>query len=227
MTKLGDDRLPMFADARAFLFDFDGTLVHQRNDFDLMRRLTREVVSRYVDDMAPFSEMWVLEMIDVVRERLRPHDEALAARFAQEAAQAILEVELAAAESAAPFAGVPDMLAELHRRGRGVGIVTRNCRLVVAPILERFGMSCDVLVTRDDTCHVKPDPRHLLVALEALAVPGAEAVMCGDHPTDVAVGKEVGARTVGVYSPERGPEYFADVTPDLVLSNVADLLAYV
>ncbi|MHB0858440.1 MAG: HAD family hydrolase [Anaerolineae bacterium] len=217
----------MFANARAFLFDFDGTLVHQRNDFDLMRRRAREVVARYVDDMAPYNQMWVLEMIDTVRDRLRPHDEARAACFAQEAAQAILEVELVAAESAAPFAGVPEMLAELRKRGLGVGIVTRNCRSVVVPLLERFGMTYDVLVTRDDTCYVKPDPRHLLAALQVLQIAGAEAVMCGDHPTDVAVGKEVGARTVGVLSPGHGHEYFCEVAPDLVVANVAELLAYI
>jgi phosphoglycolate phosphatase len=107
-----------------------------------------------------------------------------------------------------------------------VGIVTRNCRLAVEQILARTPLWHDVLLTRDDVPHVKPDPRHLQTALDRLGVAGVQAVMCGDHPMDVLAGKRVGARTVGVLQAGVDASYFAEVPPDLVVLGVPEVLAY-
>jgi len=119
---------------------------------------------------------------------------------------------------------VPEMLNLLSAQGYKLGIVTRNCRAAVEQVMRCIPMRYDVLLTRDDVSHVKPDPRHLSEALELLGVSGTSSVMCGDHPMDITAGRRVGARTVGVLRPGVEPGYFDTARPDVVLSSVTDLL---
>jgi len=221
----------MFPEAEAILFDFDGTLIQQSIDFPLMRRVVLEAVRRYGADPEPLERMFSLEVIVRVEAELDAADHSRGQAFAAEARQAILDIELEAAEGARAFPGVPQMLRCLRegnggRRRLKVGIVTRNCRQAVERVLEGNAMAYDVLLTRDDTPYVKPDPRHLWAALEALGVRGERAVMCGDHPTDVLVGKKVGAGTVGVLPAGAAADHFAEVQPDLVVAVVTEVLRH-
>ncbi|MFH1086722.1 MAG: HAD-IA family hydrolase [Chloroflexota bacterium] len=207
---------------RAVLFDFDGTLVQPAIDFALMRREVLAVVARFGIDPAPLANYYVLETVELVRARLAAEPDRAAA-FREQAEAAILAVELEAAERTAPYRRVPAMLATLRARSYGVGIVTRNARQVVERVLARAPLKHSVLLTRDDVPHVKPDPRHLLAALAALGVAPAEALMCGDHPMDIVSGQRAGLRTVGVLSAGLDAQHFAQVRPDLILAEAADL----
>ncbi len=216
----------MFARARAFLFDFDGTLIQQRIDFGLMRRAVMEVLGQHGADTAPLAGMHILEAVERATAQIAPADPARARAAAEASHRAITAIELEAAETATAFPGVPELLQHLRASGWGVAIVTRNCRVAVERVLARTPLPHDVLLTRDDVLHVKPDPRHLLAALERLGVAPEEAVMCGDHPMDVLAGKRIGARTVGVLPDGAGADYFAQARPDLVIARVTDLRAY-
>ncbi len=216
----------MFDSVRAILFDFDGTLIQQSIDFDFMRRVVLDIASGYGVATEPLVTMSVLELIDRATDELMRTDGHRGRALFQEAHRAVLGIELAAAERARAFPGVPDMLRHLRRHGFRVGIVTRNCRAAVERVLDRHPMDYDALLTRDDVEHVKPDPRHLLAALEVLGVPGHEAVMCGDHPMDMLAGRRIGARTVGVLPPGLTSERFAQAVPDLILDRVTDLLSH-
>jgi len=210
---------------RAFLFDLDGTLIEQSIDFARMRRLAEDVLRAYGLSPDPWNGLFVLEMIEQAAEALAATAGAERARaLRDEARRVVMDLELDAARGARAFAGVPDMLADLHARGLGVAIVTRNCRPAVEYVIAQNGLLCDVLLTRDDVPYVKPDPRHLLIALSRLGARGDEAVMVGDHPSDIQVGQRVGAATVAVLSPGVGPERFAEARPDLILERVTELL---
>jgi len=211
---------------RALLFDFDGTLIHQTIDFAEMRRLAEQVLCAHGVSPDPWKGMFVLEMIEQAAALLQVSDAGRAQSLREQAAQAIVNLELRAAEGAQAYAGVPEMLRTLRTAGLRVAIVTRNCRPAVEAVMARNGLACDVLLTRDDVAHVKPDPRHLLVALERLGATPDQAVIVGDHPTDVEVGQRVGAATVGVLTPGVDPERFAAVDPDLLLADVTELARY-
>lgn len=210
-----------FSRVRAVLFDFDGTLVQQRVDFALMRRTVYDLARAYGVDPAPWSTGFILEAAAAMADHLGGE---AGAEFAAAAKQAIIDVELAGASEARALPGVPAMLRELPARGYRVAIVTRNCRPAVLRVLAEQSLAFDLLLTRDDVAHVKPDPRHLQAALEQFGLSGAQALMVGDHPTDVQVGKAVSAATVGVLSPGEPETYFDAVQPDLVVASTASIL---
>lgn len=214
----------MFDDIRAILFDLDGTLIEQRVDFARMRRDVCTIVERFGVDSARWDGMYVLEMAEQVRSDLAARDARACASFTEDVRLAIESVELEAAEGASPFPGVPEMLLDLRARALKVGIVTRNCRRAVERVLHRHPLVCDVLLTRDEARAVKPDPRHLLQALQSLQVPAFQAVMCGDHPSDILAGRRAGTRTVGVLPASAEADYFCIAAPDLVVAHVTELL---
>lgn len=216
----------MFERARAFLFDFDGTLIQQRIDFARMREVVLRIVANYGLAIEPLRGMYVLELIAHVEAELAQRDGERSRAFVLEAQRAVTDIELEAAESAFAFPGVAEMLGALRKRGFGVGIVTRNCRAAVERVLARNPLPYDVFLTRDDVPQVKPDPRHLLAAARALGVLGVQTVMCGDHPMDIVAGQRIGAYTVGVLPPGAASDYFAQVCPDLVITQVSELLSW-
>jgi len=216
----------MFDGTRAMLFDFDGTLIQQSIDFDFMREVVLDIARCYGVATDSVATMHVLELIERVESDLILTDGDRGQAFLERAHHAVIGIELAAAEGATAFPGVPEMLSDLRRSGFRVGIVTRNCRVAVEHVLRRNRMACDALLTRDDVEYVKPDPRHLLAALELLGATGQQSVMCGDHPMDVLAGRRIGAKTVGVLPPGSTSERFADAQPDLLLWRVTDLLPH-
>jgi len=106
---------------------------------------------------------------------------------------------------------VPEALERLRACGYRLGIITRNCRACLEHFLARHPLPHEVLLTRDDLVEVKPDPRHLLAALEQLQVAPAEAVMVGDHRSDIECALAAGSPGVGVYHTGATAEQFAEL----------------
>ena len=208
---------------RVVLFDFDGTLVHITIDFEAMRNNALDVAHRYGAN--PDKGTFTLEMVESVRDRLAQTDAALALQFRREALAAIEAVELEAADRAEPLPGTRETLAWLGQHGIAIAIVTRNCRTAVCDVLRRHGLACDVLLTRDDVAHVKPNPEHLLEAARRLHAPPSECIMVGDHPTDVAAARGAGMTAVAVTT-TRAAEGF-DGQPDFILNDLRELVPIV
>jgi len=214
------------SDLQAILFDFDGTLVELRIDFDAMKRRVREVALALGADLTGCERLYTLELIERVSSELERRDPELAERFRQQAETAVIDEDMKGAAEAEVYPGVPELLHMLHDRNVRVGIVTRNCRQAVEQIIARSDLPYDVLLTRDDVPRVKPDPLHLEIALRALHASPSRTLMVGDHLADIEAGQAVGAWTVGILNSNRPPDYFAAVHPDAILSSVVDILVY-
>ncbi len=207
----------------AVLFDFDGTLVRQTINFAAMRAAVLGLARGFGAETDGLSRLPALEIVASVAASLGCES---ASAYRRDAAQAIEAIEMEAARMAEPFEGVPVALAQLAERGYGIGIVTRNCRRAVDDVLGRHPLAYHVLITRDDTEHVKPDPRHLYQAAARLGVHVERCLMCGDHPMDVAAGRAAGTRTAAVIYADAaiGKEAFQGVhAPDLLLASVGEL----
>src|ERR1051326_7400040 len=94
-------------------------------------------------------------------------------RFRAAAFAMLQEIEVRHCGAPVEVPGAARLLDALEERGIAVGIVTRNCRPVSERLLDRFGLRCRCLLTRDDVERTKPDPSHLLAALQSLTHPNA------------------------------------------------------
>ena len=81
-----------------------------------------------------------------------------------------------------------------------MAIVTSRLRHATLRGLDICGLSrhFEVIITPEDVRNAKPDPEPVLLALERLGVPAAEALFVGDSPHDIAAGRAAGTRTAGV-----------------------------
>jgi len=203
------------------LFDFDGTLVETGLDFAWMRRQVLNLANHY--GAVPPKELYVLEIIAHVQHQLASRDPEAARSFVQQAEGILTEIEIEGADRAQPVPGAQETLGKLRERGLNVGIVTRNCRRAVERILAGLPLPHDLLLTRDDVARVKPDPAHLLEAVERLGSRPERALMVGDHPMDILAGREAGMHTAAIAT-SRPASDFAHVRPDLVIESIPELL---
>jgi phosphoglycolate phosphatase len=209
---------------RGVVFDFDGTLVATRIDFAAMRRAVAALLRNWqLEPVAQGPHHYVLEMVAAGCRALRA-DAERAAAFEREAMATIEAFEMQTCPFAAPFPGVMETLAQLRRRGYHVGIITRNGRNGVAAITSRYRLPHDLLLTRDDVARVKPHPDHLLAALRGLHLKASEALMVGDHPTDIMCGKAAGVLSVGVSRDAVRIEELSAAGADFLIASVTDLV---
>ena len=183
---------------KAVLFDFDGTLAELSVDFIRMRRAVLDLMGDYCTPTDSMHDLYVLEMIEAGRCLISKDRPGKEGEFFARAHELISAIETEGACGGALFAGTEEMLRELRRRQIKSGVVTRNCRAAVLQLFPDIDSRCDVVITREGAAQVKPHPGHLLTALGFLDTNPEFAAMVGDHPMDIAVGREVGTYTIGV-----------------------------
>lgn len=204
---------------RAMICDFDGTLSVPTLDFEHMRR-------RAMDALRPFTPLDLSTTVPAMEElervcRSMDPETARAARKAALAAVAEVEVEAARRSSLFPF--VRPMLAALKERNMAFAVITRNCPAAVRTVFPDVDEYAACLLTRDDVAKVKPHPAHLEEALKRLSIAPQEAIMVGDHPMDIQVGKAAGTWTAGVASGEATLERLAREEPDRLARDAGEL----
>ncbi|NUP98656.1 MAG: HAD family hydrolase [Armatimonadetes bacterium] len=181
--------------AAGILFDFDHTLVDSPIDFVAMRQGVYDVIDRYGVAVPDRDRHLILEVLEQAVAMV-PGETSRAMR--EEAERGVLEVELTAARQACEVAGAASSLARLRAEGRGVAIITRNCRQVVEGVLAQLPLPYDVLLTRDDVSDLKPHPGHAWAACTALGVAPAEALLVGDFRADIECALAAGMVPIGV-----------------------------
>jgi len=210
----------------AILFDLDGTLIEPAIDFAELKARVLEQCTQAGVDASRWASQPALEIIARAVAELQQDAADRARNLAINADRAIIQIELEAAAHVRPYPGVQQMLQALIDEGYRIGIVTRNCREAVDLVLERWPLPHQALLTRDDVTHVKPDPRHLSAALQALNAGDARVLMVGDHPMDIAAGRSIGAITALVRTVHMSEERIGQAAPDLVLDQIVDLIKH-
>lgn len=177
---------------RAVLYDFDGTLA---DTTALIMRCYRHTMQAHLGWVPP-DEEWLSGFgtpLETQIARFARSDEEVEGMlctyrdFQHQHYAALLR----------PFAGAPETVAELERRGVGLAIVTSRHRestlrgMDLCGIVDHFG----VIVTPEDVARPKPHPEPVRVALERLGVAPEEALFVGDSPHDMAAGRAAGTRT--------------------------------
>ncbi len=210
---------------KTFVFDFDGTLAELNLDFTDMKDRLLALAEHYGTDGRDLKGLLILELIETVRDCICSRDSRAAADFFTRAHRLIADMEMEAARKSVLLDGTVSLLSTLRQRGRSIGIISRNCRGALTRVFPQIGNYADVVISRDDTPHVKPHPDHLLEALHLLDTPSGVAVMVGDHPLDIRLGRAAGTYTIGVLTGYSRREALTASGADLVLNRAGDILA--
>ena len=206
---------------KAILFDNDGTLVDTR-DIILasMRHCTREVLGRVIPDevlMHKVGQPLVVQMRDFTSDEAE-QDELLRVYRAHNAT--IHDEQIRA------FPGIADMLAQLHRAGVPMGVVTSKLRVTAWHGLELTGLApyLSCCIGAEDCEHFKPEAEPVLRGASALGLPAAECFYVGDSPFDIQAGQAAGCATIAVSWGVFGADVLAEERPDIMCDTPAELL---
>jgi phosphoglycolate phosphatase len=176
----------------AFIFDLDGTLVDSVPDLRAAlnqvlgergrRPLAADEVRRMVGDGVPALVERGLAATGDTQDL-----EAAEARFL-----ALYEAAPAALTRAYP--GVRETLARLVASGARLGVCTNKPQKATIGVLEGVGIAgyFTAVLGGDAVPLKKPDPRHLLAALDALGARSDAAAMIGDNENDYAAARAAG-----------------------------------
>lgn len=191
-----------FADVRACLWDFDGTLM---DTYPLLTDVFVHVAAAHEVTLSPENALSMLkhtlwdacqalsDLTDATAEEL------LRACQAGEAARLL--------DDPKPIAGIPALLQALHDRGIRHYVVTHRdlrCREMLAKchLLPLF----DGFITREDGYPRKPAPDMVQGCLARYGLNAAECVLIGDRPLDTRAGQAAGVRGMLLDAENRFPQ---------------------
>ncbi|MBI9079382.1 MAG: HAD-IA family hydrolase [Pseudodesulfovibrio sp.] len=208
----------------AIIFDFDGTLAELTIDFDLMKRKIAALGEVFLGERPEPGSTPALEWLeDLVQETSRrDRDEGM--EFRTRGRLVIAAMELDAAREGTLFKFTRPALETLRSRAVGAGVITRNISAAVKIVFPDIEELTQVFIPRELARCVKPDPDHLLSALECLGADPARSLMVGDHPMDIETAKAAGSLSAAVTSGRTGGEVFRSMTPDYLAADVGELM---
>jgi phosphoglycolate phosphatase len=206
----------------ALVFDLDGTLVDSMPD--LRAALNTMLAGIRRRELTP----------DEVRSMIGDGARALVERALaatgtatdfEAAHQHFLQLyEAAPAKLSRLYRGVETTLESLRASGARLALCTNKPQSATLRVLEAFGIatSFDAVLGGDAVPFRKPDPRHLLAAIERLGATTSEAVMIGDNENDYAAARAAGIPIILMrYGYLRVP--FETLAPDAWLDHFADI----
>ncbi len=169
-------------------------------DFAHMKRQVHHLVTHHFGLNVEIPGLPALEWIESLCAELEARNGKNPQRFRSMALEMIVAMELEAARRGRLFPFTRPILRDLALLGVKIAIITRNCEKAVRCVFPDMEDYCSILLARDHVPRVKPDPDHLLRALDLLHSSPERSLMVGDHPLDVETGRRAGAMTAGVCS---------------------------
>jgi phosphoglycolate phosphatase len=210
---------------KAIIFDFDGTLTELTLDFASLEEEIIKVALDYVpaDIVRSSEDRFIIEMIYRIANRM----DMRGPEFQKEAFNRLKSLELEASKGKDVFPYTRGVLAGLHEKNIKTAIITRTCRDVLKQVFPDMNGYIHTAVTREDIREVKPDPAHVREALRLLRVAPEEAMMVGDHPTDIYAGNALNVKTVGVLSGRTGKKAFQEAHATFICDDIRGIMGIV
>jgi phosphoglycolate phosphatase len=130
------------------------------------------------------------------------------------------------ADESRPFPGCIDALDALRAAGAKLCVCTNKRTHLSVELLTRLGMidRFEAIVGGDLPPAIKPDPRHLALAIERAGGQMSRAIMVGDASPDVGAARAAGARLILVdFGYTETPA--AELGPDILIGHYDELAA--
>jgi N-acetyl-D-muramate 6-phosphate phosphatase len=216
----------IFANARAVLFDLDGTLIDSAPDLgaaaDKMR-VDRGLPSLPLDAYRHMAGAGARGMLGIAfgMKPDHPDYDGLREEF-------FVNYERCMTERTYAFEGVPDLIAQLTKRGFVWGVVTNKAMRFAGPLTRTMPLfaSAAAVVGGDSTAHAKPHPEPLFEAARRLELEPGQCIYVGDDERDIVAGRAAGMGTVAAtYGYLGGNAAAAPWGADAHITSPLDLLA--
>jgi HAD superfamily hydrolase (TIGR01662 family) len=207
---------PQTASVKTMLFDWDGTVVDSaqlgltafEQSFATLGVVFDHEVYRKV-----YSPNWysVYEGMGLPREKWALADELWIQHYGEQTAELV--------------EGAKETIAELHRNGYRLGIVSSGSDCRVRREIKELGMDelFEVIVCNEQMENKKPHPEGLETAMLLLSCSPDKTCYVGDSPQDIEMGKRAGMLTVGVRSEYPTSWQLKSFDPDIYLESLSEL----
>jgi len=102
------------------------------------------------------------------------------------------------ADNTYPYDGVPELVAELNKRGYKLAVVTNKDQDMAEKVVtDAYGGAFKLIFGKREGLLPKPDPTAAILTMESLGVKPCECVFLGDSGVDILTGFNSGAYPVG------------------------------
>ncbi|WP_344003776.1 HAD-IA family hydrolase [Streptomyces thermocarboxydovorans] len=217
--------------ARVVLWDFDGPIC---------RLFAGHSAERVARDLVEWLESNGLHGLLSEREResLDPHVVLRAvdrrhpgSDLVAELEERLTKEELLAAKTAFPTAWADPLIRTWTARGVRLAITTNNSPRVSRAYLEdRNLLACfapHIYGRTQELHHLKPHPRCITRALNAMGVAPASALMIGDSPSDLQAARSAGVSFLGYARNDRKDKLLRDAGAEVVVRSLESVLSVV
>ncbi len=212
---------------KLIIFDFDGTLGDTRQNIIMTLQRTMRERGMEVRDDATCASTIGLTLHDSF---LRMYPE-MSEGEAAECVKHYRDIFYQSIEECIPqlFDGVMWTLQKLRERNIVLSIASSRS----SPSLKLFMRSMGIadyfsyILGSDNVERHKPEPEPVLKTLDELGFTPSEAIVVGDMPVDVAMAHNAGVRAVAVSYGNATREELELSGAEVVINNIADLLAYI
>lgn len=212
-------------DGAVIAFDLDGTLVDTAPDLiGTLNVLLKEegLPALPLAEARPFigrGARWMIERgFEAAGAHLHPaRTQALFDRF-------ILHYLEHIADESRPFPGCEAALDALRDQGARLCVCTNKRTDLSVALLETLGLAhrFDAVIGADSTPAIKPDPRHLQTAVDAVGGAMDRAILVGDAATDAGAARAAKAGLILVsFGYTEIPA--ADLGPDILIDSFDEL----
>lgn len=206
------------------VFDLDGTLVDTAPD--LIGALNEVLLSQGLPEVAPENLRQIaghgagalLKQGYSQANESWPDDRA-ASLIEQFIVHYVARISL----ESLPFAGIENALQALSREGARFAVCTNKRTDLANILLTDLGLIdwFEAVIGGDLPPSPKPDPRHVLLAIEAAGGMTSRAVMVGDSAADIQAARDAGIPSIAV---EFGYcSCVSDLAADAIIDNYRDL----
>ena len=180
-----------------FIFDLDGTLLNTLNDLAASTNYALRsagMPEHSVEDVRRFVGNGVKKLMEraIPNGLDNPKFDETYATFRRH----YLEHSL---DTTKPYEGIPEVLAELKRRGKKLAIVSNKFYAATQELAKHFfPETIQVAIGERENIHKKPAPDTVLEAMRQLGVGKEGSIYIGDSDVDIDTAKNVGIPCISV-----------------------------
>jgi HAD superfamily hydrolase (TIGR01549 family) len=220
----------------SFVFDLDGTLI---NSTEIGDKIEREIYKTFNIEVDKQTEKEIEELTyEIIQGENRKNlgiklmwaiFKKLGLNFFQRVRALYISSKIFKEENKKVdlYDGVSDLFIFLDENNYNYAIATTSSKDEADDRLTKFSDLYNKLdgkiITRSDVKHLKPHPESITKAAKLMKTSLNRVVMVGDMHTDIQMGKEVDAITIGVLTGVFSEKKFKAYNPDFIIPSVAQI----